>query len=100
MISTTEYGVLVGRLYQSLHLWFIEVIDHPLRRLLEWDSPNFGAPCQMLRRTGTNEVGQRSNRRQALVAGDDAAMALDFQMRQKCTNMIRGDIGLKFSPNG
>ena len=88
VIPATKNGVLIRRLQQSLHLGFVEVIDHPLCRLLEWNGTDLGAPGQMLRCVRADEVGQRPNGRQTLVAGDDAAMTLALQVCQERADAI------------
>src|SRR5712692_1596810 len=88
MVAGSLARAAVRRREQGIHLRFLEVRQRALRRLLERNGGELGAPGQVLWTSRPDEASERVYRREPLVARGHRAVPLAFQVRQEATNDV------------
>ena len=73
---------------KGVHLVLFQIGHGDLGGLLEGDTSHFSTPCKLLRTVHANEIGQRMDGRQPLIASCDCTMSSLLKVAKEVTNMF------------
>src|SRR5438128_6527506 len=88
IVAAALRGLTIGAGQQCVHLWFFQIRNNRLRRLLERDCTKLTTPLNVFRTVFSDESRQSMDSSESLVSRRDSTFARLFQMEQEETDKI------------